>query len=39
LQCREVGYESHEELLKVLHELHAAMKTWQTYQVGSFHFH
>ncbi len=32
LQCREVGYESHEELLKVLHELHAAMKTSQMYQ-------
>ena len=28
-----MGYESHEELLKVLHELHAAMKTSQTYQV------
>lgn len=32
-QCREVGYESHEELLKVLHELHAAMKTSQMYQL------
>lgn len=32
-QCREVGYESHEELLKVLHELHAAMKTSQLYQL------
>ncbi|XP_059352259.1 SLIT-ROBO Rho GTPase-activating protein 1-like isoform X3 [Daphnia carinata] len=32
-RCREVGYESHEELLKVLHELHAAMKTSQMYQL------
>lgn len=28
-----MGYESHEELLKVLHELHAAMKTSQMYQL------
>ena len=33
LQCRDVGYESHEELMKVLHELHAAMKTSQMYQM------
>ncbi|XP_045027410.1 SLIT-ROBO Rho GTPase-activating protein 1 isoform X2 [Daphnia magna] len=32
-RCRDVGYESHEELLKVLHELHAAMKTSQMYQL------
>ena len=32
LQCREIGYEIHEEVLKVLHELHTAMKTHQTYQ-------
>ena len=31
-QCREIGYEIHEEVLKVLHELHTAMKTHQTYQ-------
>ena len=37
LQCREVGYESHEELLKVLHELHTAMKTSQSYQVSWAH--
>uniref|UniRef100_T1IUP1 SLIT-ROBO Rho GTPase-activating protein 1 n=1 Tax=Strigamia maritima TaxID=126957 RepID=T1IUP1_STRMM len=30
-RCREIGYESHEELLKVLHELHTAMKTYHTY--------
>jgi hypothetical protein len=27
LQCREIGYEIHEEVLKVLHELHTAIKT------------
>ena len=32
LQCREIGYEIHEEVLKVLHELHTAMKTHHTYQ-------
>ena len=31
LQCREIGYEIHEEVLKVLHELHTAMKTHQNY--------
>ena len=31
-QCREIGYEIHEEVLKVLHELHTAMKTHQNYQ-------
>lgn len=31
LQCREIAYESHEEILRVLHELHAAMKTFQQY--------
>lgn len=30
-RCREIGIESHEELLKVLHELHTTMKTYQTY--------
>ncbi len=28
-----MGFESHEELLKVLHELHTAMKTSQSYQI------
>lgn len=32
IQCREIGYESHEELLKVLHELHTTMRTYHTYQ-------
>ena len=32
LQCREIGYEIHEEVLKVLHELHTAMKTHHNYQ-------
>lgn len=31
-QCREIGLEAHEELLKVLHELHTSMKTYHTYQ-------
>lgn len=31
-KCRDVGYEIHEEVLKVLHELHTAMKTHHTYQ-------
>ncbi|XP_022236700.1 SLIT-ROBO Rho GTPase-activating protein 1-like, partial [Limulus polyphemus] len=30
-RCREVGVESHEELLKVLHELHTSMKTYHAY--------
>ncbi|CAG0925939.1 unnamed protein product, partial [Notodromas monacha] len=30
-QCREISFESHEELLKVLHELHTTMKTYHTY--------
>ena len=32
LQCREIGYEVHEEVLKALHELHTAMKTHHSYQ-------
>jgi hypothetical protein len=32
LQCREIGFEIHEEVLKVLHELHTAMKTHHAYQ-------
>ena len=31
-KCREIGYEIHEEVLKVLHELHTAMKTHHSYQ-------
>lgn len=31
-QCREIGYETHEEILKVLHELHTTMKTYHSYQ-------
>jgi len=30
-QCREIGFEIHEEVLKVLHELHTAMKTHHAY--------
>ncbi|KAG1671661.1 SLIT-ROBO Rho GTPase-activating protein 1 [Nymphon striatum] len=29
--CRDIGAESHEEILKVIHELHTAMKTYHTY--------
>ena len=32
MQCREIGFEIHEEVLKVLHELHTAMKTHHAYQ-------
>ncbi|XP_052823234.1 SLIT-ROBO Rho GTPase-activating protein 1-like isoform X2 [Octopus bimaculoides] len=31
-KCREVGIESHEDILKVLHELQNAMKTYHAYQ-------
>merc|ERR1711997_1064935 len=31
-KCRDIGYEIHEEVLKVLHELHTAMKTHHNYQ-------
>ncbi|XP_011305833.1 SLIT-ROBO Rho GTPase-activating protein 1-like isoform X2 [Fopius arisanus] len=31
-RCREIGYETHEEILRVLHELHTTMKTYQAYQ-------
>jgi len=31
-QCREICYEIHEEILRVLHELHTTMKTYQSYQ-------
>ncbi|XP_040563935.1 SLIT-ROBO Rho GTPase-activating protein 1 isoform X2 [Lepeophtheirus salmonis] len=31
-KCREIGSEIHEEVLKVLHELHTAMKTHHSYQ-------
>lgn len=37
-KCREVGYETHEEILRVLQELHTTMKTYQNYQVhGNIH--
>lgn len=32
-KCREIGYETHEEILRVLHELHTTMKTYHSYQV------
>lgn len=31
-KCREIGYEIHEEILRVLQELHTTMKTYHTYQ-------
>ncbi|XP_063708232.1 SLIT-ROBO Rho GTPase-activating protein 1-like isoform X2 [Culicoides brevitarsis] len=31
-RCREIGYETHEEILRVLQELHTTMKTYHTYQ-------
>ncbi|XP_017781672.1 PREDICTED: SLIT-ROBO Rho GTPase-activating protein 1-like isoform X2 [Nicrophorus vespilloides] len=31
-RCREIGYEMHEEILRVLHELHTTMKTYHSYQ-------
>ncbi|CAB0031918.1 unnamed protein product [Trichogramma brassicae] len=34
-RCREIGYETHEEILRVLHELHTTMKTYQAYQAES----
>ncbi|XP_011145271.1 SLIT-ROBO Rho GTPase-activating protein 1 isoform X1 [Harpegnathos saltator] len=34
-RCREIGYETHEEILRVLHELHTTMKTFQAYQAES----
>lgn len=33
-KCREIGYETHEEILRVLHELHITMKTYHSYQVS-----
>ena len=35
LQCKEVGVEAHEELLKVLHELHTSTKTFHGDQAES----
>lgn len=32
-KCREIGYETHEEILRVLQELHTTMKTYHSYQV------
>ncbi|KAL6259249.1 hypothetical protein P5V15_009168 [Pogonomyrmex californicus] len=34
-RCREIGYETHEEILRVLHELHTTMKTYHAYQAES----
>lgn len=34
-KCREIGYETHEEILRVLQELHTTMKTYHSYQVMS----
>ncbi|XP_059608914.1 SLIT-ROBO Rho GTPase-activating protein 1-like isoform X2 [Phlebotomus argentipes] len=31
-RCREIGYETHEEILRVLQELHTTMKTYHSYQ-------
>ncbi|KAL5286146.1 SRGAP1 family protein [Megaselia abdita] len=31
-KCREIGYETHEEILRVLQELHTTMKTYHNYQ-------
>ncbi|XP_019875218.1 SLIT-ROBO Rho GTPase-activating protein 1 [Aethina tumida] len=31
-RCREIAYETHEEILRVLHELHTTMKTYHSYQ-------
>ncbi|KAK9758819.1 Variant SH3 domain [Popillia japonica] len=31
-RCRDIGYETHEEILRVLHELHTTMKTYHSYQ-------
>lgn len=33
-KCREIGYETHEEILRVLQELHTTMKTYHSYQVS-----
>lgn len=30
-RCREISYETHEEILKVLQELHTTMKTYHAY--------
>lgn len=32
-RCREIGYEIHEEILRVLQELHQTMKTFHGYQL------
>lgn len=32
-KCREIGYEIHEEILRVLQELHTTMKTYHNYQI------
>lgn len=37
-KCREIGYETHEEILRVLQELHTTMKTYHSYQVNKIGF-
>lgn len=34
-KCREIAYETHEEILRVLQELHTTMKTYHSYQTES----
>ncbi|XP_076448200.1 SLIT-ROBO Rho GTPase-activating protein 1-like isoform X3 [Babylonia areolata] len=36
-KCREIGAESHEDILKVLNELQSAMKTYHKYQAEAKH--
>uniref|UniRef100_A0A0A9XYM4 SLIT-ROBO Rho GTPase-activating protein 1 n=3 Tax=Lygus hesperus TaxID=30085 RepID=A0A0A9XYM4_LYGHE len=33
-RCREIGCDMHDEIFRVLHELHTALKTYQTYQAN-----
>lgn len=34
-KCREIAFETHEEILRILQELHTTMKTYQSYQAES----
>lgn len=34
-KCREIAFETHEEILRILQELHTTMKTYQNYQTES----
>lgn len=34
-KCREIAFETHEEILRILQELHTTMKTYQSYQTES----